>query len=357
MSKVDQTKAVQIFDLVKKFSSRSRALQGTGAQRQLLKFLSLLTGSKRRDLVALNQINLEVSAGEIFGLLGPNGAGKTTLIKILSTLVLPDGGEVYVHGIDVVKRPRAALRMVQTALANESGFEWRLTGRQNLEVFADLYEVPREQAARRIKDLLVLAGVEEFADLVYNRFSTGTQKKFQVCRVLLSDAPVLVFDEPTTGLDAGAAIEFRRMLKDVLVRQRGKTVIMASHNLWEVQQMCDRIAVLNKGKLIAEGTPLKIREAVSDRVKLSLVLDGDFGVSRMAFLESVRRINGIIAVDVTERGENGFSTLKVEGGVDFDYSALFALLLSVRLRIRSVETTSPSLEDAFIRLTAETKSP
>jgi len=354
---VDQTKAVQIFDLVKKFSSRSQALQGTGAQRQLLKFLSLLTGSKQRDLVALNHINLEVNAGEIFGLLGPNGAGKTTLIKILSTLVLPDGGEAYVHGIDVVKRPNAALRMIQTALANESGFEWRLTGRQNLEIFADLYDLPREQAAKRINDLLVLTGVEEVADRVYNRFSTGMQKKFQVCRVLLSDAPVLVFDEPTTGLDAGAAIEFRRMLKDVLVRERGKTVIMASHNLWEVQQMCDRVAVLNKGKLIAEGTPSEIREAVSDRVRISFVLDGDLDASRAAFLESIRKIDGITAADVTERGENGFSTLKVEGDVSFDYSALFMLLLSVRLRIRSVETASPSLEDAFIKLTAETKPP
>ncbi|MGD0477849.1 MAG: ABC transporter ATP-binding protein [Nitrososphaerales archaeon] len=341
--------------MVKKFSSRSRALQGTGAQRQLLKFLSLLTGSKQRDLVVLNHVNLEMNSGEIFGLLGPNGAGKTTLIKILSTLVLPDGGEVYVHGINVVKRPREALRMIQTALSNESGFEFRLTGRQNLEIFADLYEIPREQAAKRINDLLVLTGLEEVADRTYNRFSTGMMKKFQVCRVLLSDAPVLVFDEPTTGLDAGAAIEFRRMLKDVLVRERGKTVILASHNLWEVQQMCDRVAVLNKGKLIAEGTPLEIREAVSEKVRISFVLDGDLDVPRTTFLESIRRIEGITAVALTERAENGFSTLKVEGDLDFDYSALFAVLLSARLRIRSVETSSPSLEDAFIRLTTETK--
>jgi ABC-2 type transport system ATP-binding protein len=165
-----------------------------------------------------------------------------------------------------------------------------------------------------------------------------------------------VFDEPTSGLDAGAAVEFRRLLKDILVKERGKTVIMASHNLWEVQQMCDRVAVLNKGRLIAKGTPSEIRRAVSDRVKVSLVLEGDPKVSRVALLESIAKVGGIVTTDMTERGENGFATLRVEGNADFDYSSLFALLFSAHLRIRSVETSSPSLEDAFIRLTTELKS-
>lgn len=355
LSDVDKTKAIQVFRLVKTFSTKSKALQGTGAQRQLLKFLSLISGSRERDLVALDHLDLQVNTGEIFGLLGPNGAGKTTLIKILSTLILPDGGEVYVHGANVVKDPRAAQKLIQTSLAHESGFEWRLTGRQNLEVFADLYDVPRNEVRGRIDELLALTGVSEYADRVYNRLSTGTQKKLQVCRVLLSDAPVLVFDEPTAGLDAGAAVEFRRILKDILVKGKGKTVLMASHNLWEIQQMCNHVAVLNKGKLITEGTPSEIRSAVSDRIRMSLVLAGDVDASKASLLKNIGQIAGIVDAAIVDKGENDHAILRLEGDGDFDYSALFSLLLSTRLRISSIETSTPSLEDAFIKLTSEMK--
>jgi ABC-2 type transport system ATP-binding protein len=352
-SKVDSAKAIQMFSLLKTFSTRSKSLQGTGTQRQLVKFLSLISGSGERDLIALDHVDLQIDAGEIFGLLGPNGAGKTTLIKILSTLILPNGGEAYVHGANVAKNPKAALKLIQTALANESGFEWRLTGRQNLEVFADLYEVPREEVRKRIDELLALTRIGEYADRAYNKYSTGTQKRLQVCRVLLSNAPVLVFDEPTSGLDAGAAVEFRKILKDVLVKQQGKTVIMASHNLWEVQQLCSHVAVLNRGKIIAKGTPSEVRGAATDRIGMSLVLGGDPAAPGSILLERIGKTEGIISTEMSERGANGYMTLRIEGRSDFDYSALFALLLSEGLKIRSIETSSPSLEDAFIKLTSE----
>ena len=338
---------------MKTFSSRSRDLQGTGTQRQVTKFISLLFGSRTRDLVALDHVNLQIESRDIFGLLGPNGAGKTTLIKVLSTLVVPEEGKAYVHGTNVAKRPKAALKLIQTALSNESGFEWRLTGRQNLEVFADLYEVPREKVRGNIDELLALTGITEYADRTYNRLSTGTQKKLQVCRVLLSDAPVLVFDEPTAGLDAGAAVEFRRLLKDVLVKQREKTVILASHNLWEVQQMCNHVAVLNRGKIIAEGSPSEIRGTVSDKVRVSLVLRGVRDGPGTPLLERIGKVSGVVSSEIAPREEPGDATLRVEGNSDFDYSALFSLLHAEGLRIKSVETSTPSLEDAFIKLTSE----
>ena len=156
--------------------------------------------------------------GGVFGLLGPNGAGKTTLIKILSTLVLPDSGHALVGGIDVVQRPRASLRILQTVLSQNAGFEVRLSGRQNLEFYAALYGVPKDVAKEKIEELLGFTGLADRADVVFQKYSTGMARRLLVARALLSSATILVFDEPTSSLDPVSASEFRKLIKEELVR-------------------------------------------------------------------------------------------------------------------------------------------
>jgi ABC-2 type transport system ATP-binding protein len=351
---VDASKPIQVINLTKRFSSHSKALQSSRRIQSIgdmVRFFKVILGPKEKNLVALDNVSFEVNKGEIFGLLGPNGAGKTTLIKILSTLILQDSGKAYTFGIDIAKYPRRALKIIQTALAEVTGFERRLTGRQNLELFAELYGIPREVARRRIEELLALTGIQKYADISYNRYSTGTAKRLVVCRVLLSDAPVLIFDEPTTGLDALAALEFRRMLKDVLIKQKQKTIILSSHNLWEVEQLCSRVAILNRGRIIAQGTPAEIRNSFVRTTNISITFDCQ-GLLDQDLLMRLRQMTGVTQCEYVN-SKNGYLTLNIKGDGNFDYLQLFRLFVDANLKVRSIENNISGLEEAFIQLTRE----
>jgi ABC-2 type transport system ATP-binding protein len=351
---VDASKPIQVINLTKRFSSHSKALQSSGRIQgldDLARFLKIIIGQKDKNLVALDNVSFEVNKGEIFGLLGPNGAGKTTLIKILSTLILQDSGKAYTFGIDIAKYPRRALKIIQTALAEVTGFEKRLTGRQNLELFAELYGIPRLEAQKRIDELLALTGIQKYADISYNKYSTGTAKRLVVCRILLSDAPVLIFDEPTTGLDALAALEFRRMLKDVLIRQKQKTIILSSHNLWEVEQLCTRVAILNKGRIIAQGTPTEIRNSFTRGTNISITFDSHSSFDQ-GLIAQIKKVSGVTQCELID-SRNGYLTLNLLGTADFDYLQLFRLFVESNLKIRTIENHISGLEEAFIQLTRE----
>ena len=209
--------------------------------------LSVFKGSKGPFIDALRGVDLKIKSGEVFGILGPNGAGKTTLIKILCTLVLHDEGEVYVHGFDVKKEPAQVLKKLQAVLPESRGFTWRLTGRQNLEFYALLYGLKESEAKDRIDYVLEFTGLKERADDGYQRYSTGMQRRLLVCRALLQNTPTLIFDEPTAGMDPASAEEFRSLLRDGLARKEGKTIFLSTHNLFEAQDICDRIAILDRG--------------------------------------------------------------------------------------------------------------
>ena len=224
-----ETPAVEVVDIVKEYNSKVRKITSAVEVRD---YFNLLRGKNRQTITALDKINLTIPPGKVFGLLGPNGAGKTTLIKILSTLVLPDAGYALVYGTDVVKHPRAVLKKLQTVLSEHFGFERRLTGRQNLEFYATLYGVPREIAKKRIDDLLAFCQLTEAGDTMFQKYSTGMTRKLLVSRALLTDASVLLLDEPTSGLDPVSASDFKIFLRNVLVKERGKTLIWATHNLF-----------------------------------------------------------------------------------------------------------------------------
>jgi ABC-2 type transport system ATP-binding protein len=214
-------------------------------------------------------VNLEIKDGELFGLLGPNGAGKTTLIKLLCCLVIPNSGTAQVFGRDIVKEEQAVKKQVGLVSAEERSFYWRLTGRENLKFYASLYHIPRQQARKRINELLDLVGLADEGDIRFQHYSTGMRQKLAIARGLLSEPRVLFVDEPTRSLDPVSAQAIRCFLKEKVVDE-GRTVVLATHNLSEAEQLCDRLAIMNHGRINALGSVQELRSLFQTQEKCEL---------------------------------------------------------------------------------------
>ncbi|MBI5788033.1 MAG: ABC transporter ATP-binding protein [Candidatus Schekmanbacteria bacterium] len=217
---------------------------------------------KRQEVTALAGVDLTVQKGELFGLLGVNGAGKTTLIKILCTLVYPNEGRALVNGYDTVRESWDVRCSVGYVISDERSFYWRLTGRQNLEFFAVLYNLNKTQAKQRVDSLLDLVGLTKAAGKMFKDYSTGMRQKMAILRGLLIDPAVLFMDEPTRSLDPAAAHHLREFVINEIVQKQGRTVFFSTHNLQEAE-MCHHIAILDQGKIKLCGTPVQIREQYS----------------------------------------------------------------------------------------------
>ncbi len=231
---------------------------------------------RRKEITALEKINIQVRKGELFGLLGPNGAGKTTLIKILSTLVLPTEGSAFVSGYDVTKDGKQIRMTIGYVISEERSFYWRLTGRQNLRFFAKLNNLPARQAEQRIGEVVELTGMEDYVDKVFQDYSTGMKQKLAVARGMLTDPQILLLDEPTRSLDPVTTHNLRRFIKEVIVSREKKTVLIATNNMQEAEELCDRIAIIEKGKVRICESLQKIRKILDEKDRYVLILQGSF---------------------------------------------------------------------------------
>ena len=214
--------------------------------------------------VALDNVNIRIRSGELFGLLGPNGSGKTTTIKCLSTILIPDEGTALVNGFDISKettKVRASLGMV---VGGERTLYWKLTAKDNLMYFASLYKMQRQHAKQRIEELLENFGLSDRADERLEDYSTGMRQKVAIARALLHDPPILLLDEPTLGLDPSFSRQIRNQIRELSEKQ-GKTVLLTTHYMDEAEQLCDRIAFINNGKIIAVDTPNKLKAMIKEK--------------------------------------------------------------------------------------------
>ena len=202
---------------------------------------------------ALKEINLHVKEGEIFCLLGPNGSGKTTLLKILATLILPTGGTAYINGFEIISQPMAVKASIGLVTGEERSFYWRLTGRENLEFYATLYNLRQRTAKDRINYLINLLKIES-PDKRVGEYSAGMRQRLGIVRGLLHNPSVLLMDEPTKSLDPGITHELWTFIKDCLAKKEKKAIIITTHNLHEASQICDRLGILRNGELISSGT-------------------------------------------------------------------------------------------------------
>jgi ABC-2 type transport system ATP-binding protein len=212
----------------------------------------------------VNGVSFEVAQGEFFGLLGANGAGKTTLFKMLATQLLPDSGSASIAGADVTSQPAAVRQLLTPVGADERSLNWRLTARQNLQLFAALYGLRGSQAAARIDELLHLVELHETGHKLVGTFSSGMKQRLLIARALLSRPRVLLLDEPTRSLDPVSARRFRRFLREEVGNRQNCTVLLATHNADEALELCDTVAVLDRGRLLATGTAQELMRQVSD---------------------------------------------------------------------------------------------
>jgi ABC-2 type transport system ATP-binding protein len=209
---------------------------------------------RKKEFIALRDVNMSIKEGELFALLGPNGAGKTTLIKILNTLVLPSSGNAYVKGLDVAKFGKEVRKKIGYVVSDERSFYWRLTGRQNLRFFSVLNNISAGDAAVRIQRLLQFVELDQDADRMFKDYSTGMRQKLAIARGLLTDPDIIFMDEPTKALDPITAHNIRKLVKEKLIGERKRSVLYATHNLQEAEELCDRIAIISKGSIKYVGT-------------------------------------------------------------------------------------------------------
>ncbi len=215
--------------------------------------------SRKRKLV-LDDISISVNRGEIFGIIGPNGAGKTTIMKIMCHLTAPSAGKALVCGHDVEKEWPKVLNRIGYCISEERSFFWRLSGRQNLEFFSALMEVPARTMHRKIEELLELLDLRGAADDRFMNYSSGMKQKMAIARSLLADPEVLLMDEPTKGLDPGAAFKIRTFIEDYIA-SRDKTAIFTTNRVGDIENLCRRIAILNKGRIVTQGSVADIRSS------------------------------------------------------------------------------------------------
>jgi ABC-2 type transport system ATP-binding protein len=299
---------------------------------------------KAKEVEAVRGVSFAIEPGELFGLLGPNGAGKTTTIKMLITLLLPTSGSARVLGLDVVKDAQEVRKRIGYVFGGERGVYERLSGYDNLRYFAELYGVPPKLQKPRIEELLELVGLKGREHERAEGYSRGMKQRLHVARGLLHDPEVLFLDEPTIGLDPVGARELRSTIASLTAA--GKTVLLTTHYMFEADALCDRIAVISKGEIVAEGTPADLKRGVNQGSVLEVEV---YGVEE-GTIERVRRLDGVMAVSVEEREQAQVLVVQTQAEAELT-SAILGHLNGGQ--VGRISQREPTLEDAYVALVTE----
>jgi ABC-2 type transport system ATP-binding protein len=246
---------------------------------------------KNMSTTAIDDVSLNICQGEIFGLLGPNGAGKTTLIKILTTLILPTDGTAKVYGYNVITDAIHIKNLIGLIHSDERSFFWRLTGRQNLQFFAALFKLPGRVAKKRIDELLALVDLERQADNIFHMYSTGMKQRLAIARGLLNNPKILFMDEPMRSIDPINTQKIRKFIRNMALDVINGAVIIATNRLDEATSLCDRVAILNKGRLVASGSIRDLETISGESIQYELEVDNlnDETIQRIRSLRWVQR--------------------------------------------------------------------
>jgi ABC-2 type transport system ATP-binding protein len=312
--------------------------------RALRKTYTTTRGVFRREKVervALRSVDLRIPRGELFGLLGPNGAGKTTMVKIFTTLLLPTSGSAMILGLDAVNNPWPVRKRIGFVFGGERGLYWRLSGLDNLRYFADLYQISPDVSRRRIEALLEILDLKGREHDKVEGYSRGMKQRLHLARGLLNEPEVLFLDEPTIGLDPVGGRELRSLVRRLA--DEGTTIFLTTHYMLEADAICDRIAVIKQGEIVAEGTPSSIKDVVQDQGVVEFETDG-LAPER---IEALRRLDDVSTVIVDER--DVAQVVTVHCGRPGELAAGLAALLDGR-QIRKLNVREPTLEDAYVQL-------
>jgi ABC-2 type transport system ATP-binding protein len=346
-NKTNETYSIQTTNLTKKFTKKRHMgifsfLRKKQSENKLKE--------KNNVTVALNKVNINIHPGELFGLLGPNGSGKTTMIKCLSTILIPDQGTATVNGFDVNKETsmvRASLGMV---VGGERTLYWKLTARDNLMYFSSLYKMKKQHATKRVQELLETFNLSDRADERLEDYSTGMRQKVAIARALLHDPPILLLDEPTLGLDPNFSRQIRKQIRD-LSQKQGKTVLLTTHYMDEADQLCDRVAFINNGNIVATDTPNRLKTMVKDKELVEIAVyrpPEDIEKQIRSIIPELE----IIKLMPSNESEGTHSRIKIIGkNAEENIGTIIDLLRKKKIRISGLNVGVPTLEDVFIKLT------
>jgi ABC-2 type transport system ATP-binding protein len=300
--------------------------------------------SEPKELVALKDINLEVRTGELFGLLGPNGAGKTTLIKILTTLLAPTQGRAWVAGFDVAEEPGKVRPRINMVSGGEASGYGLLTVRENLWMFSQFYGMPSGVANRRIRELLEVVGMQDRLNTKSSDLSTGLRQKMNIVRGFLTDPDVLFLDEPTLGLDVGAARDVRKYVRVWLDEDPTRTLLLTTHYMVEADELCDRVAIINQGQVLACDTPANLKRTLRNEVVFQVEVSSLNGRPLQKFeqLPGVRK--------VTYNQLDGSTVMEFILEEEPVLSTVVNTLTETGSRILNLQKREPTLEDVFVEL-------
>ncbi len=294
-----------------------------------------------QETVALDDLNLTIAPGAVFGLLGPNGAGKTTTVRILATLLTPTSGTARVLGHDVVEAPARVRERIGLILGGDRGLYTRLSGRQNLSYHAALNHMDRKRARARREELLGLVGLSNAADTAVERYSRGMKQRLHIARGLLTEPDVVFMDEPTIGLDPVGAQEVRAMIPELAAA--GHTILLTTHYMFEADQLCDEVAIINEGKLVARDTPAAVRRRfVTFRVVELAVREPD-----LALADRLQALPGVEHVRVGSDG--ALQTFSIRIPPDANLRSAVEETVGPD-NVESLLQRDPTLEEAYLAL-------
>lgn len=317
-------KAIQVSNLRRTFTSTIGVIKRT-----------------TREIVAVEDVSFDIQEGELFGLLGPNGAGKTTTTKMLTTLLIPTSGAAAVKGFDVVAQADEVRRRIGFIFGGERGLYWRLSGIDNLRYFASLYGVDPDLTRKRIDYLLEMVGLNGRGDEKVQGYSRGMKQRLHVARTLLHNPDILFLDEPTLGLDPVGAREFRQVILNL--QSEKKTILLTTHYMFEADALCDRIAIINHGRIIALDTPSGLKSKVDD---MNVVELETFGLPD-AVVEKIRKLPFVDSLSIEDHEQKQMLLVQTTRGAEAVPDIMGAI---DGQRVGRVIVREPTLEDAYVRL-------
>ncbi len=291
---------------------------------------------------AVDRVSLDVREGEIFGFLGPNGAGKSTTIRLLCTLSLPTAGSATVAGFDVVRQDSEVRKHI--GLVSEKLIMYNeLTARENLRLFGKLYDIPNDVLAQRVDELLAFVRMEKWADARIGTFSTGMKQRINVIRAMVNQPEILFLDEPTLGLDPQSTVEIRELVRKINTELR-TTMILTTHTMVDADMLCDRIAIIDHGRIVALDTSPNLKRQVTGTEYTTF----EFEVAGLSggALASVRSLGCVVSLTQTDE-----THLSVRAKGEDSFDSLIDTLRTSRTRILSARSLEPTLEDVFLHLT------
>ena len=303
---------------------------------------------EKTEFKAVKGVSFDINKGEIFGLLGPNGAGKTTVIKMIMGLLKPTDGIVLVNGVDTDKEQIKALSQIGSVLAGDRSVYWKLTARENLEYFGNLYGLSTKEAKIRTEEILTKLGIIDKADVTVEKFSTGMKQKVALGKALIPNAPVVLLDEPTLGLDPQSALNLREIIMNL--KEEGKTILLTTHYMEEADYLCDRIAIIDNGKVIALDTSEKLKKEVS-KVKIIKLEVDKINTNTVENLKKIAYVENVLENYLEDTGNYEILIHHTYGNEIVQ--EIINIVTKENLSIKNMNVLKPSLEDVFIKLTGK----